>query len=60
MPGQRIPEIRNERVELLDQGDVLANFRNRANRDLSLRLLGEEAQRRGGAAVDSRIGPNMS
>lgn len=45
---ERVPEIRNERVELLNPTSVLTDFRDRAGRDLSLRLLGDEAQRRGG------------
>lgn len=53
MPGRpRNPLIRLERIELLDRGDVLANFRDRSNRDLSVRLLAEEAQRLGGRFED--------
>jgi hypothetical protein len=53
MPGRpRLPEIRSERVELLDPGNVLANFQNRHARDRRFAVLNEAAQRRGGRLDD--------
>jgi hypothetical protein len=45
---ERVAEIRNETVELLNPTSVLDDFRDRSNRDVTLRLLSDEAQRRGG------------
>jgi hypothetical protein len=48
----RQPELRSERIELLDQGNVLGELRSRGARDLRLRTLSDEAQRRGGRLAD--------
>src|SRR5439155_19021557 len=48
----RQPELRAERIELLDQGRVLQDLRDRGRRDNQLRLLIDEAQRRGGRFAD--------
>jgi hypothetical protein len=48
----RQPELRTERIELLDQERVLRDLRDRGGRDRSLRLLSDEAQRRGGRLID--------
>jgi hypothetical protein len=48
----RQPELRTERIELLDQTRVLRDLRDRGGRDLQMRLLSEEAQRRGGRLID--------
>jgi hypothetical protein len=48
----RLPELRTERIELLDQTRVLRDLRDRGGRDLQLRLLSDEAQRRGGRLID--------
>jgi hypothetical protein len=45
---ERIAEIRSERIELLNPASVLDDFRDRAGRDVTVRLLSDEAQRRGG------------
>ncbi|MGV9361051.1 hypothetical protein [Amycolatopsis sp. NPDC003731] len=44
----RIPDIKSEHMEILDAAHVLGNFRDRAERDIRLRTLNDEAQRRGG------------
>jgi hypothetical protein len=48
----RQPELRSERIELLDQGEVLRRVRERGGRDRQIRLLSDEAQRRGGRLID--------
>jgi hypothetical protein len=48
----RLPELRSERIELLDQTDVLRTLRERGGRDRQLRTLSDEAQRRGGQLTD--------
>jgi hypothetical protein len=48
----RRPDLRTERIELLDQNSVLRDLRDRSGRDRELRLLSDEAQRRGGRLVD--------
>lgn len=48
----RQPELRAERIELLDQGRVLRDLRDRVGRDDQLRILSNEAQRRGGRLAD--------
>jgi hypothetical protein len=48
----RQPELRSERIELLDPDRVLQDLRERGGRDLRLRLLSDEAQRRGGRLDD--------
>jgi len=48
----RQPEILTERIELLDQEQVLRDLRDRGSRDVELRLLSDEAQRRGGRLID--------
>jgi hypothetical protein len=48
----RRPDLRTERTELLDQNSVLRDLRDRSGRDRELRMLSDEAQRRGGRLVD--------
>lgn len=44
----RVPEIRSVRAAILDSGNVLTNFRDRADRDLRIRRLSDQAQQLGG------------
>ena len=48
----RVPDILRERFEILDPNNVRANFQDQVVRDLPLRLLSDEAQRRGGRLDD--------
>lgn len=50
---QRTPEIRSEQFQLLDSTQVLNGFRDATNRNISIRSLSDEAQRRGGR-LDNR------
>jgi hypothetical protein len=52
-PSHRIPEIRREQMEILDSDRVLANLRDVAIRDLSVRSLSDRAQQLGGR-LDNR------
>src|SRR5205085_1498263 len=49
----RIPEIRSEQFEILDSVRVLTDLRDVTERNLGVRSLSDEAQRRGGR-LDSR------
>jgi hypothetical protein len=48
----REPELRAETIEILDPQRVLRDLRDRGSRDRQLRLLSDEAQRRGGRLID--------
>jgi hypothetical protein len=48
----RVPDILRERFEILDPNNVRVNFQDQVVRDLPLRLLSDEAQRRGGRLDD--------
>ena len=48
----REPELRRETIAVLDQDRVLQDLRDRGARDRQLRMLGDEAQQRGGRLSD--------
>jgi hypothetical protein len=59
----RVPEIRNVRAAILDSDNVLANFRDRADRDLRIRRLNDQAQHLGGRfepATENVVGYSYS
>jgi hypothetical protein len=51
-PRPRVPDIRSEQFEILDSARVVERFRDISTRNVGVRALSDEAQRRGGRFED--------